>query len=317
MKHPRMNYLVIIKTVLCTLFSSVLVSCSQADKRCYSFAESWNSKCPVSLVNDEVVLTGVRYSKGEFVLFISVNDNAPASVLSLQRLNEEYAKRIQEISDYDQNGKEIGGASFIKGVIFKSSAIAQLIDSIAYLTYTPESTQGWVPLNIRICDETDTLSYNYNEEWERLTEYEWLNAVMPVEMCEWTSEGNPLPPLNEVVKVTGIPRISKEGVLNIYCSYDADPAYTRSGKPVCIDDIISTYFSKRILKVYLADRMAESNDVRRYLNACKRRNISIQFIVDGLKDEIDYDLATPEFTKRWESWGGSDSIIVEYPTAPL
>lgn len=313
MKRPQMNYLVIIRTILCILFSSIFVSCSQADKQCYSFAESWNSKCPISLVRDEVSLTNIRYSDGEFVLSISVSDSAPISVLSLRKLIEEYSWRMQEVEDYHLNGKEIGGLPFVKGVISESPVLAQLIDSIAYLTYTPESTQGCLPLIIGISDETDSLAYVYNETWEQLSEDEWMNAIMPTEMCTWTSNLNPLPPFNEVVKVTGIPHVSKDGFLKIYCSYNASPYYTRSGEPVCIDDIMGKYFSKKILEDYLAELMAKSENIRRFLNACERRGIDIQFIVEGFKDGIDYDLSTPEFIKQWESWGGSDSIVVSHP----
>lgn len=307
-----MNYNVI-KTVGCILFLSAFVSCSQPDKRCYSFAESWNSKCPITLVKNEATLTNVRYSKDEFILSISVGDSAPTSVLSLRNLIEEYSWRMQEVEDYHLNGKEIGGVPFVKSVVSNSPVLTQIIDSIAYLTYTPESTQGYLPLIISISDETDSLAYVYNEMWERLTEYECMNAIMPVEMCTWTLNISPLPPLNDVVRVVGIPHISDEGILKIHCLYDADPAYTRSGKPVYIDDIREKYFNSKILGNYLADRMAESKDIYRFLNACSRRGIDIQFIVDGFKDGIDYDLSTPEFIKRWESWGGSNSIIVSLP----
>lgn len=292
---------------------SVFVSCSQPDKRCYSFAESWNSKCPISLVKDEVALTNIRYLDGEFTLSISVSDSAPTSVLSLRKLNEEYSRRIEIDSDYYPNGREIGGLPFVKGVIGKSPVLTQIIDSIAYLTYTPESTQGYLPLTISISDKTDSLAYVYDEMWEYPTENEWMNAIMPIEMSERSSSPSSLPPLNEVVKVEGIPRISNEGILKIYCSYDASPFCTRSGEPVFIDDIRGKYFSKKVLEDYLAELMAKSENIRRFLNACERRGIGVQFIVEGIKDGIDYDLSTPEFIKQWESWGGSDSILIKLP----
>ncbi len=65
---------------------------------------------------------------------------------------------------------------------------------------------------------------------------------MPIEMCEWTSNGCPLPPLNEVVKVVGVPRVNKDGLLKIDCSYDTSPVYTSSDKSVRIDDIREKYF---------------------------------------------------------------------------
>lgn len=302
------------KISFCILFLSIFVSCSQHDKRCISFAESWNSKCPINLVKDEVVLTNVHYSKGEFILSVSVSDNAPTSVLSLRTLNDEYSWRMQNVENYYKYGQEIGGLPFVKGVICKSPVVAQLIDTIAYLTCTLESTQGYLPLLIGISDETDSLTYCYNEDWEQLTEYEWLNAIMPIEMCQWASIAeNVLPPLNDVVKVTGIPHISEEGILKVRCSYDADPAYTHSGEPMCIGEVKEKFFNSKILEDYLADCMAENENIRRFLNACFRRGIGIQFIVDGFKDGIDYDLSTPELIKRWESWGGSDSIVIKLP----
>ncbi len=303
----------IIKTCFYTLFFSVFVSCSQPDKRCYTFAESWNNKCPIALAKGEATLNNVRYSKNEFILSISVSDSAPTSVLSLRKLIEEYSWRMQEVEDYHLNGKEIGGVPFVKGIIGKSPVLTQIIDSIAHLTYTPESTQGGLPLIISISDETDSLAYVYNETWEQLTEYELMNAVMPVEMCTWTSNISPLPPLNDVVRIVGTPHISDEGILKIHCLYDADPAYTRSGKPVRIDDIRGKYFSKKILEDYLTDLMTENDNIHRFLNACERRGISIQFIVEGFKDGIDHDLSTSEFIKQWEGWGGNDSIIVSLP----
>ncbi|WP_025830784.1 hypothetical protein [Bacteroides stercorirosoris] len=188
-----------------------------------------------------------------------------------------------------------------------------MIDTIAVETSTPESTQGWVPLGIRISDETDTLVYTYNDEWEYLTEYEWLNAIMPIEMCGWTSEGNTLPPLNDVVKVTSTPRVSKEGTLKIYCSYDADPAYTLSGKPMCISEVREKYFNKKILEDYLTALKKENKSIQRYMDACGRRGIGVKFVVEGRKDGIDYDLADSEFIKRWERCGGNDSIIISAP----
>ncbi len=294
-------------------FISVFVSCSQTEKQCHSFAESWNGKCPITLVKDEIAMTGVRYSNGEFILSISVSDSAPTSVLSLRKLNEEYSWRMQEVEDYHLNGKEIGGLPFVKSVVSNSPVLTQIIDSISYLTYTPESTQGYLPLIISISDGTDSLAYVYNETWERLTEYECMNAIMPVEMCTWTSNISPLPSLNDVVKVVGIPHISDDGILKIHCLYDADPAYTHSGEPVYIDDIREKYFNSKILEDYLADYMAGNENIRRFLNACERRGIDVQFIVEGFKDGIDYDLSTPEFIKQWESWGGNDSIILNRP----
>ena len=309
-KYKNMN---IIKVFFSILFLFLFVSCSQKDKRCLSFAESWNNRCPIELVKDEAFLAGVHYSNGEFSLSISISDNAPTSVLALHKLSEEYSRRLREIDDYTES-KETGGLPFVKGVIFSSSVMCQLIDTLSLLTYTSESTQGALPIIIGISDGNDSLSYRYNEGWEQPSLYDWLNAIMPIEMCQrMPHKHSSFPPLNEVIEVTSIPCVSKDGFLKIYCSYDADPCYTSTGKPVRIDDIRGKYFSKKILEDYLADRMAESKDIYRFLNACSRRGIDIQFVVDGFKDGIDYDLSTPEFIKRWESWGGSDSMVIKLP----
>lgn len=313
MKCYYMNYDVI-KAAVCVLLLLVIVGCSQTDGERASFAESWSGKCPMALVDDEITLSDVRYSKGEFLLSVTLGDKSPVSVLSLQELNEEYSRRVQAVEDYHLNGMEIGGAPFVKGIISMSPVLAQIIDSIACMTATPESTQGWVPLVIFICDDTDTIDYVYNEEWERLEEYEWLNAIMPVEMCGWTeTEAGALPSLNEMVKITGMPRVDSDGLLRVYCSYDASPAYTRSGKPMCISEVREKYFNRKILENYLAAIKKGNESIRRFMEAFKRHGIGIKFVVEGQKGDIDYDLADPEFIKRWESWGGSDSIIVSCP----
>lgn len=291
------------------------LGCSVNDRQHYqSLADSLNSQCPIKALDGETEVTQVACTANKFQIIITLNNEAPISVSALKALNEEYIRLIQEAEEYGETcgvtDREIGGKAFLKGLMTQSSTFMQIVDTIALATSTPESTQGWIPLDIYICDETDTLVYTYNSEWASLTEHEWLNAIMPIEMCKWTSERSALPPLNEVIAVNGIPHVNQDGLLRIYCSYDADPAYTHSGKPMCIDEIKGKYFSKKILEDYLADRMAESKDICRYLNACSRRGIGIQFIVDGFKDGIDYDLSTPEFIKKWESWGGSDSIVI-------
>lgn len=299
-----------VKKNLYLLLISVLVGCSQADQQCLSFAESWNRRCPLTLIQDEISMTGVNYMNGDFILSISLSEIAPASVSSLINLDKEYSKRAQE-TDCDIEIKEIGGLPFAKGLMSKLRAVTQIVDSIALLTYTPESTQGEVSLLISISDGIDSFSYRYSEDWELPSEYEWLNAIMPIEMCNLISKhSSSLPPLNDIVEISGIPRIGNDGLMRIYCSYDADPAYTRTGKPMSIGEIRKKYFNKKILENYLTDRMNESKEVNRYLNACCRRGVEIKFIVDGFKDGIDYDLASPEHIKRWESWGGSDSITI-------
>lgn len=300
------------KFLLFSLFLSIMtVACKSVpyDPKYQVLADSLNNLCPLEITKEEISLTQVSYSKGNFFIELTLHDDAPTSLAVLSSLHEEYSKRIDEIGD---DVEMIGIMPFIMGLMEQSSTIKDFVNAIEPFVDTPESTQGYMPIKFILKDNTqmqDTITYN--NLWEEVEMNEWLNAIMPVEMCKWTMTGdNVLPPLNEVVRIGGIPHVSKDGFLKIYCLYDADPFYSHSGKPMRISDIRGKYFSKKILEDYLSDRMAESNNIRRFLNACERRGISIQFIVDGFKDNIDYDLSTPEFIKRWESWGGKDSIVV-------
>lgn len=258
----------------------------------------------------EIEIAGVTYLKGRFQIDIALHDEAPASVATLQALNEEYTRRVQ--AEYDETNREIGGLPFIKGMISRSPLLMQMIDSIAFATSTPESTQGYLPLNIRICDETDTLTYTYNEEWEYLAENEWLNAIMPMEMQKYfgrTGEGATLM-LNEEIRLEGSPFVSKDGYLDIHCSYDAMPDFREPPVPMRLKNIRGRYFSAAILKDYLKRQSDEHRPIERFLKACNRRNIKLRFLLEGVKDEIDYDLASPQLIKEWESWGGNDTIII-------
>lgn len=300
---------------LALLLLSFLSSCSSTDRKYSSFVNSWNDKCPISIIDGEVSLNNIRYSEGNFYLTLRLNDKAPVTINSLNKLNDEYRRRIEEADGDYYSIKEIGGGSFVKGVIFESTLVTQLIDTISLMTSTVESTQGWVPLTFVISDGTDSLSYQYNNgDWFPLSESDWLNSIMPVEMCVWTTNryGYSLPPLNDVVKVSGIPQI-KDGVMKIDYFYWADPFYTETGNPMNIKEVKEKYFNEKVLKSYIKSLKEKSEDVTRFLNACSRRGISIQFNVNGAKDGIDYDLASPEFIKKWESWGGDDSITIEGP----
>lgn len=298
--------------LFCLLSLSVLMSCSQTDRNCRSFAESWDGKCPVVLVEGEISLTHVRYSEGEFFLSVSLSDKAPVSVFSLRQLNEEYSRRMQDVEDYYRNGKEIGGLPFIKGIISQSTVLTQMIDTIASLTGTAESTQGYLPAVISISDETDSLAYVYNEEWEHLTEYEWLNAILPMDILKafgWL-EYEELPILNKEVKFSGTPLITEDGYLRISCSYDAMPYFRETHTPLRITEVREKYFNEILLKDYLVMQEKKSEPIHRYLQACKCRGIGVKFVIEGDKDCIDKDLSTPEQIKEWKSWGGCDSLVV-------
>lgn len=309
------NVLIIISLVIVSLSAIVLDSCSNPDKRKQLFAESWNSKCPIPLVKDEINLEGLSFSNGQFVLSLYLTDNAPTTISSLRQLNEEYDNRLEAVGEYNQNLDIIGSFIFTRGIVCNSAVISQIIDSISTLAYTPESTHGFLPLVIDISDGTDKLQYQYSEDWIKPTEYEWLNAIMPVELCQWQSRGGPLPPLNDVVNVSGVPKVCNDGYLRMYCTYYASPYNTDSGLPVSIGDIREKCFSKTLLENYLSDRMFECVAARRFFNACAKRDVHVKFIVEGIKDMIDYDLSSPEQIREWESWGGSDSIIVPIPAS--
>lgn len=288
----------------------IVIACTSKDDKHQALADSLNSQCSISQMENEIEITGVTYLTGRFQIDIALHDEAPVSVVTLQALNEEYARRVQ--AEYDEINREMGGLPFIKGIISRSPLLMQMIDSIALATSTPESTQGYLPLDIRICDETDTLTYTYNEEWEYLAENEWLNAIMPMEMQKyfgWIGEGSTLM-LNEEIRLEGFPFVSKDGYLDIHCSYDAMPDFRKPPVPMRLKDIKGKYFSEIILKDYLKKRKEEFHSIERFLKACAKRNLKIRFLLEGLKDGIDYDLASPQLIKEWESWGGNDTVVV-------
>ena len=45
-----------------------------------------------------------------------------------------------------------------------------------------------------------------------------------------------------------------------------------------------------------------------------KRNVDLKFVLEGVKDAIDYDLASSQMIKEWESWGGNDTIVVSSQT---
>lgn len=300
----------IVKTIAFLNLLLVVMACTSKGNKQQALANSLNSQCPILQMEYEIEITGVTYFNGRFQIDIALHDEAPVSVANLQALNEEYARRVQ--AEYDETNREIGGLPFIKGMISRSPLLMQIIDSIAFATSTPESIQGYLPLNIRICDETDTLTYIYNEEWEYLAENEWLNAIMPMEMQKVfgrTGEGATLM-LNEEIRLEGFPFVSKDGYLDIHCSYAAMPDFRKPPVPMRLKDIKGKYFSEIILKDYLKKRKEEFYSIERFLKACAKRNLKVRFLLEGLKDGIDCDLASPQLIKEWESWGGNDTVVI-------
>lgn len=303
---------------MCILFLSICASCSQSDKNAsHSYAEHWNSKCPIALINDEISLTSVHYSHGKFSMSITLNNTAPTCVSSLLTLNEEYANRL-EMEYYNPGENELGTTPFMKGLIAQSPVLRQLIDSIATLTYTNESSQGYLPLDFVIKDASlfsDSTTITYNEQWGTISKLEWMNAILPFDIQKnfgWTGDSEN-PKLNDEVEFERIPQITNDGCLKIFCSYNADPYFREKQEPLKIGEVREKYFNKEILEDYIVAQENKSNSIHRYLQACGRRGIKIKFMISGNKDAIDRDLASPEFVKEWESWGGNDSLVISYP----
>ena len=144
---------------------------------------------------------------------------------------------------------------------------------------------------------------------------EWKYCIHPFDIQKnfgWTGDGEN-PKLNNEVEFERIPQITNDGCLKIFCSYNADPYFREKQEPLKIGEVREKYFNKEILEDYIVAQENKSNSIHRYLQACGRRGIKIKFMISGNKDAIDRDLASPEFVKEWESWGGKDSLVISYP----
>lgn len=288
----------------------LLVACSSESSKYQMLANSFNNNCPVMLMDGEVELTNIAYSDGLFHINITLHDDAPISVRGLQTLNDEYSREMKETDENNPYMSEKGGRMFLCGVISESPILSQIIDSIAIATSTVESTQGYVPLEINICDATDKISYEYNVEWEAIDKQRWLSAIMPVEIQRnfgYTNNGK-MPKQNEKVQFNGITSISEDNYLTVHCSYDAMPHSTNSYKPMNLCDIKGTFFSVPILMNHLK-QMKNAPD-RRFLKACAKRGVGIRFLLKGDKDAIDPDMVSAEEFKKCESRGGNDTIVI-------
>lgn len=261
-------------------------------------AEAMDARCPIIDLEGELVITNVESNDSNYQIDIKLGVDAPVSVRSLRALDEEYDRMIDELG-YD--APAIGGVAYVKGLVGRSRVLAEMINEIAEATDTEESTQGWIPVDLMLYDDQDSISYGYNEEWG--FDANWMDGIMPVEMRR-------LKPVNDVVRVAWNTQVSDDGVLRIGCFYYADPYNSSTGEPMRISEVMSKYFNEDIAQEYLRDLMEESPDVSRFLKACDKQGVKIRFVVDGSKDAIDYDLAEPAFINEWESWGGTDSITV-------
>lgn len=299
-----------IKIIVFSLLSLAAIACSSKSSEYKSLADSLNSRCPVMLMDGEVELTKISYSAGLFHVDLTLCDEAPISVAGLQALNDEHSRLVKEIEGSDEIERDIGGRVFLYGVISESPMLAQMIDSLALATSTPESTQGYVPIEISVCDATDTICYKYNEDIEKPDKRKWLTAIMPMEMQNafgFVGDGE-MPELNEEVKFNGIPSISEDGYLTVHCSYDAMPYFRDLHKPMRLSDIKGKYFSVTILMNHL--KAMKKNPVGRFLKACAKRNVGMRFSLTGEKDGIDPDMVSPQEVKEWKSWGGDDTIVI-------
>lgn len=303
------------KSIIFFLLSSVLMmSCSSSNRNneYQVLADSLNMQCPVELMNGEVEITRVECPGSKFFIYLTLRDEAPVTIASLSALDDEYARRVEETKDFDVEIKRFGTLPFLMGVVDQSDALGKMIRTIELATSTPESTQGFLPLEIGICDANDTLTYTYNVEWAGLSEAEWLNAIVPMEMRDafgWMGRGEQ-PRLNKEVAFDGFPVATEDGTLDIDCSYEAMPGFKDPSAPIRLKDIRGKYFSASILKDYLKTQAGKHRPTKRFLNACAKRNISVRFLLTGVKDEIDPDLASPQSVKEWESWGGNDTITI-------
>lgn len=263
-----------------------------------SLVETWNNKCPISLIDDEIDLTEIYYSDNKYSIVITLGEEAPTSVKSLDSLLS-YLNYIVENDFYFDTSYERGVQPFVKGLITQSSILKQLVDTIAVLTDTPETTHGYLPLVFIIKDamDNDSTSLRYNCEWLELTEYEWLNAILPLDMLKTfgrLSDGS-ISMLNQEVSFDAVPKVTKDGYLRISCYFDSDPLSRESGKELQIAEVLDKYFTKDILSKFLITQAEKSKSIYCYLRACRRRGIDAKFVIEG---------------STYGSVGGCDSIVI-------
>lgn len=280
-------------------------SCKNINVKYQSLTDSINSQCPIILMDDEVKLTKVSCTKNSFALHLTLLKDGLTDVKSLNALNADYTERLEK--DIAVN-LETGYLPFIKALYSNSPQFRTVVGEIVNVLdddMGSESTHGFYPLNIIVRDEicTDSIVLTYNEEWEMEEKVNLLNKAMPVELfslVRWNGRTS----LNEKVHFSGIPKVTEDNYLEVPCDYDAGPSLS-------LTEVQKQYFNRIVLSEFLSKQINYCGSVKTFFKACTRRNVGVKFLLKGTKDAIDYDLASPQLIKEWESWRGNDTIVID------
>lgn len=318
----------LVKIYLLSVLVLLFAGCSTKNSPYQELAVSLNGQCPIVLIDDEVELTKVTCTESFYTIGLTLLKDGLTNVESLKALDMEYKERLEKEQpvDWEMMKQKKGSVPFVNTLYTYSSTFATIVDSIvknirANLTeeqkmVMDESMISFYPLYIDVTDEEGNqfVSVQYNEERvldATYTREELLNTVRPIELSlAFGFNEQSMASLNEEVRFCGTPHITKEKVLLIPCYYDAEPLARKPSRPLFLKEVRADYFNEEILREYLTVQMGKYSSLKRFFRACVRRGVDLKFTLEGMKDAIDYELASPEFIKKWESWGGNDTIVI-------
>ena len=322
----------LVKNYLLSVLVLLLSGCSTKNSQYQELTASLNGQCPIVLIDGEVELTKVTCSESSYTIWLTLLKDGLTAVESLKALDAEYKERLErEMSnDWEMMKQEKGSVPFVNTLYTYSSAFATIVDSIiknirVNLTeeqkmVMDENIISFYPLYIDVTDEEGDqfVTVHYNEEQvlnAAYTREDLLNTVRPIELSlAFGFNEQFMASLNEEIRFCGNPHITKENVLLIPCYYDAEPLARKPSRPLFLKEVQANYFNEDILREYLAVQMGKHTSLKRFFKACMKRNVDLKFVLEGVKDAIDYDLASSQMIKEWESWGGNDTIVVSSQT---
>lgn len=322
----------LVKNYLLSVFILLFAGCSSKNSQYQELTASLNDQCPIVLIDDEVELTKVTCTESSYTICLTLLKDGFTDVESLKALDMEYKERLEKEQpvDWEIMKQKRGSVPFVNTLYVYSSTFATIVDSIiknikANLTeeqimVMDENMISFYPLYIDITDEKGErfVAVHYNEEQvlnAAYTNEDLLNTVRPIELSlAFGFNEQFMASLNEEVRFCGTPYITKENVLLIPCYYDAEPLARKPSRPLFLKEVQADYFNEDILREYLAIQMGKYTSLKRFFKACMNRNVDLKFVLEGVKDAIDYDLASSQMIKEWESWGGNDTIVVSSQT---
>lgn len=326
--QTHVNVMNLVKIYLLSVLVLLFAGCSTKNSPYQELTVSLNGQCPIVLIDDDVELTKVTCTESSYTIELTLLKDGLTNVESLKALDVEYKERLEKEQpvDWEMMKQKKGSVPFVNTLYTYSSTFATVVDSIvknirANLTeeqieYMDEYMISFYPLYIHVTDEEGDqfVSVHYNAEQVLDAAYareELLNTIRPIELSlAFSFNEQFMASLNEEVRFCGTPHITKENVLLIPCYYDAEPLVRKPSRPLFLKEVWTNYFNEEILREYLAVQMDKYTSLKRFFKACVRRGVDLKFTLEGTKDAIDYDLASPELIKKWESWGGNDTIVI-------